>query len=567
MKRCPQCRRDYYDETLLYCLDDGTHLLDGPASANEPATAILNSVPPRSEAQTQTIDPADITSPPNAETAVFRSPAAARKPIRTAWLIGGVALVIAALGYAGYRSYLSNIGKEINSVAVLPFENTSGDPNMDYLSDGISETVIDKLSQLPQLKVIARASSFKYRGPNVDLQDVANKLGVQAVVMGKVGKKGEQLSVRVEMVDVRTNSQLWGQQYNPRHGTVTLEQDIAQQVARELRVKLTGQQEQQIAKSGTNNPRAHELLLKGRYFSQRPGTEAKLKARDLFQQAIDADPNYAPAYANLSISYSRLAILNLMGPKEAMPMAEANARKALELDDSLPESHMALARFFQYRWQWKEAESEFQKAVELNPNLPMALFGYADLLSIMGRYDEALPLVQRVRSLDPLTLPILTQLSSVHFNGRRYDEALAAARERSELEPSSDTAQTYAGYALLAKGQYREAIASFEKSVDLGNTGTSNRIFLGVAYAGAGDREKAETILSTLRNGKEHYSPCELAILLGALGSKDDALASLEKAYTIHDAQMQYLKVDPAFDPLRDDLRFADLLRRVGLTE
>ncbi len=488
-------------------------------------------------------------------------------------LVGAIVfgLLILALGYFAFTRFRSETpmaaDAPITAVAVLPFENVSGDADLDYLSDGLSESLIDRLSQLPQLKVIARNSSFKYRGQTIDLQDAANKLGVQAIVMGKVARRGDDLTIRVEMVDARDNKHLWGEQFNRKAtDAFAVQREIAQSVSEKLRLKLSGAQERQFAKQDTVNPKAYELLLRGRFTARKVGTENQKKAIEYYNQAIAVDPDYAAAHAKLSIGYAALAANSVGDPKEFIPKARAAARKALELDENLPESHLALARLYQGDWDWSAAEAEYKRAIELNPNLSDAHLRYSDYLGVLGRHEEAIEEAKRGAELDPLSLYANVRIGSALYFARRYDEAIVETKKAFELSQKPIPAYQF-GYVYAAKGMHREAIAAYRESVRLGDTSPHMQIYLGAAYAGAGEREKAQAILKQLETSKEYVSPGELAILYCALGEREKAFASLEKAYAAHDLQLQFLKVDPAFDSLRDDPRFQDLLRRVGLPQ
>ncbi|MCA1637579.1 MAG: protein kinase [Acidobacteria bacterium] len=480
-------------------------------------------------------------------------------------------LVLIAIGF-GYwfyanRSSLTNT-KQINSIAVLPFENGSGDANLDYLSDGLSESLIDKLSQLPQLKVIARNSSFKYRGANIDVQEAANKLGVQAIVMGRVVRVGDNLTVRVEMIDAGENRQLWSEQYNRKFSDLlAIQQDIAQTASEKLRLKLSGAQEQQLVKRETVNPQAYELVLKGKYYFAKGGTENQKRANEYYQQAMAADPHYALAYAELALSYTGLAAGSVVDPKEFLPKAESAARKALELDENLPNAHVAMGYLYLNSWNWAAAEQAYKRAIELNPNLSDAHRQYAVYLSRVGRHDEAVAEAKRARELDPLSLPTNRGVGYRLYHARRYDEAIEVLQKTIEMDPNYDSAYVIMGYAYTGKGQFKEAIAAYQEAIRLGDKSSSVQIYLGEAYARNGEREKAQAILKQMQTTKEYVSPGELAILYGALGDKEAAFASLEKAYAEHDLQLQFLKVDPSFDPLRDDPRFQDLMRRIGLPQ
>jgi serine/threonine-protein kinase len=470
-----------------------------------------------------------------------------------------------AFGYWFFNNGSANT-TQIDSIAVLPFENGSNDPNLDYLSDGLSESLIDKLSQLPQLKVIARNSSFKYRGANIDLQEVANKLSVRAVVMGKVIRLGDNLTMRVEMIDVVENRQLWSEQYNRKSSDLlSIQQEIAETASEKLRLKLSGAQEQELAKRETVNPQAYELLLKGRFYFSKSGTDNLKKSAEFMEQAVATDPNYALAYAELSMKYLTLVGNSLVEPRVYLPKAESAAQKAMELDNNLAEAHIARARILVTKWQWQESEQARKRVIELEPNKAEAHSSYAALLGILGRHDEAIAEARRAKELDPLSpfrdYDIAYRL---HF-ARRFDESIAESKKILASDPNLDYVYPIFGYAYAGKEQFKEAINAYQEAIRLEDKSTSIQIYLGAAYARAGERDKAQAILKQLQNTKEYVSPGELAILYGALGDKEAAFASLEKAYAERDLQLQYLKVDPAFDPLRDDLRFQDVIRRVGL--
>ncbi|MDQ3750364.1 MAG: protein kinase [Acidobacteriota bacterium] len=474
-------------------------------------------------------------------------------------------LLAAIVGLTYYFYFVPSTKAAITSVAILPFENGSGDANLDYLSDGLSESLIDKLSQLPQLKVIARSSSFKYRGANIDVQEVANKLGVQAIVMGRVVRAGDNLNVRVEMIDAKENRQLWSEQYNRKAAdALRIQQEITQTASEKLRLRLSGAQEQRLEKRETVNPQAYEFLLKGKFYEDKWGNEDLKKANEYYQQAIAIDPNYALAYAKMSINYNNLTFNGIVDPKEYRPKAEAAARKALELDANLANAHFALANLNLDAWDWTVAEEEYKRALELNPNLGDAHWHYSAYLSKIGRYDEAITEVKRARELDPLSLNNNAAVGYILFYARRYDEAIEALQRTLEIDSNYAIPYVSLGYVYAAKGMHREAINAYQNAIRLGAEGSSMQIFLGASYAHAGERGKAQEILKQLQTGKEYVSPAELSILYSALGDKEAAFQSLEKAYAEHDLQLQFLKADPAFDPLRDDPRFQDLIRRVG---
>jgi len=478
-----------------------------------------------------------------------------------------LAALLTGLATVAYFSYLP--GKNaVSSVAVLPFVNAGNDPNIEYLSDGISESIIRNLSQLQDVKVIARNSSFKFKGKEAEPQEVANALGVQAIVTGKIVQRGDSLIVSVELINANDKTQLWGEQYNRQASDLfQVQSEISKQIAGKLHARLTGAQQQQFASREFVNPQAYELLLKGRFFNRKGGKENQLKSIEYFNQALAIDPNYTPVYADLSISYIILVNNSVLDPNEFKPKAEAAARKALELDENFADAHYALAQVKRSTWEWAEAEREYKRALELNPNLARAHSGYAYYLSFMKRYDEALVENKRSKELDPVSLSNYSDTGNIHYLARQYEPAIAELKKTLELDQNFATAHVYLGYVYAAKGMYPEAIAAYQKAIGLSGETTSRQIFLGFAYAKTGEIEKAQTILKQLQASKEYVSPAELAILYDALGMREQAFASLEQAYAARDLQLQYLGVDPAFDSLRKESRFQDLVRRVGLSQ
>jgi TolB-like protein/Tfp pilus assembly protein PilF len=484
----------------------------------------------------------------------------------TLMILSAVALLIACV-YFAYTRYSVRGKAGINSLAVLPFVNASNDPEKEYLSDGISESLINQLSQLPGIKVIANTSSSKYKGKNADPADIARALDVGAVLTGKVLQHGDDLSVSVELVDASDRTLLWGEQYR-RKATdmLAVQAEISSEIAEKLRLRLTVGQQKQVATHAKVNPQAYELLLKGRFYHSRGGAENRKKALEYFNQAIAVDPAYALPYAELSNSYRSLVSNSILDPKEYLPKAEAAARRALDLDQSLADAHYAEANLKAYRWEWEDAERDYQRAIELNPNLAEAHRYYARFLSFMGRHGEALDQINRAKVLDPLSPAVYVTLGHILCNARRYDQAIEVLNKTLEMDQSYSGAYWFLGYCYSAKGMYAEAIKAYEQAIKLGQDAPATQIRLGSAYAQTGNRVRAQAILKQLQTSKQYVSPIELAILYAALGERDQAFASLEKAYAAHDVLFEVLGVSPEWDPLRSDPRFQDLLRRVGLT-
>ena len=473
-----------------------------------------------------------------------------------------------ALAYFGYSHYLGASKRAgITSLAVLPFTNTGDDPAKEYLSDGISESLINRLSQLPGVKVIANSSSSRYKAKDADPQEVGTALGVTAVLTGKVLQRGDNLLISVELIDARDRTQLWGQQYN-RKATdlLAVQAEISREIAETLRLRLTAGQQQKLVTSGMVKPEAYELLLKGRFHSARGTIEDRKQAGEYFNQAIAADPAYALAYAELADIYRSLVNSGTLDPKEYLPKAESAAQKSLELDAGLAEGHYSLANLKTYAWQWSDAESEYKRAIDLNPNLALAHRWYASYLRLVGRSEQAVAEIKRARELDPLSPGVNATVGYLLFGARQYDQAIEVLKKTVELDTTYPYARLFLGFTFAAKGMYPEAIASYQEAIKLGLDTPSTQIHLGVAYARAGNRDQAQAILKRLQTSKDHISPGELAMLYTAMGEQEQAFSSLETAYAAHDLQLQYLGVAPEFDSLRADPRFQNLLRRIGLT-
>jgi serine/threonine-protein kinase len=454
--------------------------------------------------------------------------------------------------------------KQIESIAVLPFENGSGNSELEYLSDGVSESVLDRLSQLPQLKVIARSSSFRYRGENLDLKQIAGALGVQAVVTGRVVRRGEAYVIRVDVTDVGENKQLWGENFTRQAADVQiLQTEIARAVAENLRVRLSGTQTQQLAIQGTTHPQAYEFVLKGNFYRNKGGTENLKKAIECFQQAITLDPNYVLAYTGLADTHRATRD----DPKVSLPIREAALRKGLELNNQATEAHFSMGQYQRDLWHWQEAEREYRLAIELNPNNAHAYSGLSGLLSLLGRFDEALAAGKRAGELDPVGVIINTVAGrTLHF-ARHHDEAIDYLKKTVALDTSSPISRLRLGDVYVTKGMYAEAITEYQQTIQLGDTSNEVQIHLGAAYAKMGERGRALEILKRLQSSDIYVPFGDLAILYAALGESDQAFASFERGYAEHSPSLQFLKVNPAFDSLRSDPRFQDLLRRMGLPQ
>jgi len=494
---------------------------------------------------------------------------------RRSMLVGAVAFVfvIAVISVAAF--YFGSSGRtRINSVAVLPFSNASGDPNAEYLSDGITEGVIDRLSGLPNLKVISRTSAFHYKQRDIEPKKVARELGVEALVMGRVIQRGDDLSVSAELVDAREDKQLWGEQYSRKLADIhSVQQEIATAVSGNLRVRLTSEEKTRLNKSSATNPEAYELYLKGRYHANQTTAAELKKGIEYFQQAIDKDPGYALAYAGLADSYSSLGGgWNYLSPSDSFPKAKAAATKALELDDTLAEAHAALAyAVFFADWDWPTAEREFKRAIELNPNSALSHDRYAECLKTRLRFGESMAEAQRAQELDPLSPEIVSQVGNVYLFTRRYDESIVQYHKALDLNPNLPVVRALLAWAYAMKRMYPQALAEYDKIADQDKAVAAENQFvaggLGWVYAVSGRRADALKIAQEFRDLSSHaYIDFYLfAAIYAGLGDKDEAFRLLEKAYQQHSPTMSFLGIDWYWYGMRSDPRYADLLRRMGL--
>jgi serine/threonine-protein kinase len=485
-------------------------------------------------------------------------------------------LAIAVVG-AWFFAFYSPAAAQIESIAVMPFVNTSGNTEIEYLSDGITESLINSLSQIPKLSVKARSSVFSYKGKEVSPQQVAKDLSVQAILNGRVQQRGEQVILSVELVDARTGNQLWGEQYSRKMtDLLSLQSEIARDVSSKLQSRLTGAQEQKIAKNYTQNTEAYQLYLRGRYHWNKRTTADVKKSIEYFQQAIDKDPAYALAYAGLAEGYILVPQYGVGSPHEAYPKARAAAMKAIEIDETLAEAHNALAAVkSNYDWKFAEAEAEWQRTITLNPSYATAHQWYGEQLLGMGRYDEALTELKRAQELDPLSLIINSVLGQTYRLNGQNDKAIEQLRKTVEMDPNFARTHLYLTEAYQSKGMFEEAADEFGKTFVLmgGLPEDASRFTAAVknAYKSSGPKGYWRTLAEIL-TAKGAVIPGQgppLTVLAGfwtQSGEPDKAFALLEKAYQEHEDAMTTLK-DPIFDPIKSDPRYKDLLRRVGLPE
>ena len=450
----------------------------------------------------------------------------------------------------------------IDSVAVLPFSNVTADPDTEYLSDGITETIIDDLSQLSGLRVMARSTVFRYKGKDADAQKVGRELNVGAVLTGRVIHRGDNLTISADLVRVSDGSEIWGERFEQKVSDAqALEREIAKDISDRLRVRLTPQEQQKLAKRQTVNPEAYELYLKGRYHLEKRTAEGLNKAIEFSQQAIEKDPGYAPAYAELAFAYSTVSFYG-QPPKEASQRAEEFAEKALELDNTLAEAHESLGfAKMSHDWDWVGAGREFGTALELNPGSAEARRGYSFYLWNMGRYQEAIREAKRARELDPLSAVVNTDLGAAFYAARQYDQAVEQLRKALDLDPKSTRIRFFLGAVYAQQSKFEQAIAVLREAGP--NLGAA---CLGYAYGRGGNKDEARKILAGFEQlSKERFVPAVwLAFIYTGLGEKDKAFEWLQKAYEQRDPMLMELKGLPLWDPLRSDPRFQALLRRMN---
>jgi TolB-like protein/Flp pilus assembly protein TadD len=454
------------------------------------------------------------------------------------------------------------------SIAVLPFENATHNTDTEYLSDGISEALINSLSELQQLKVIARSTAFRYKGKQVDPQAVGRELKVRTVLMGVVRQLGDRLNVQVDLVDAMTGAQLWGEEYERKLADVlAVKQALVREVTEKLKLKLTGEQQQRLTKRDTTNPEAYQFYLRGRYYWNKRTAENLKKAIEQFQQAADKDPNYALAYVGLADCYLLLEDYAGTPASETFPKAKAFAQRALQLDSSLAEAHTSLAYVYTNLWQWEQAEEEFKRSIKLNPNYSTAHHWYSIYLLDLGRNDEAMAEIKRAHELDPLSLIIGTTLTYAYFAEGDVNSSIAQCKRVIDLDPNFPRAHEYLGLAYLKQGRHSEAIGELQKAVELSGRERRPLRELGYGYGISGKRAEALAALKELEGKYEKGRAIgqDLAAVYAGLGEKDQAFAWLEKDFQTRSGLLAWTRWTPAFESLRSDPRSADLLRRMGL--
>ena len=484
-------------------------------------------------------------------------------------------LFLPAAGTLAYKYVEKNYAaasvesEQIRSIAVLPFINEDADPDKEYLSDGLTEIFIHRLSQLPDLTVKARNSVFHYKGKDIDIRKIGRELSVQAVLLGRVAERGGELKLNLELVDCETGNQIWGEQYSyTKDALIEFRREIVQDVSNQLRSRLSSADARRAPKFPTENAPAYHAFLRGRYHWSKRTAKDLQKSVEYYEHAIRLDPDFAHAYAGLADTYVLLSGYGAGTPQESFPKAKQAAQTAIRLDESLAEAHTALAYvLFNYDWNFEESEKQMRRAIELNPNYSTAhhWYGNANLLA-MGKIEESIASVRRAHELDPLSLIINADLGTAYLYAGQYENALAQYKRTLELDENFYYAHAYLGRTYMMMGEYDKAADAYRQAQP---NGADPRVLAltSINFAKRGDRDQALKKVEEMKrlSGEKYVSPYFFALAYTALGDKDEAFEWLEKAFEVREGRMTLMKADPLLAPLHSDPRFTDLLKRVGL--
>lgn len=485
-------------------------------------------------------------------------------------LYGAVAILVVFIIVAGL-SLFTRRQAAIDSIAVLPLQNLSGNPEQEYFADGMTEALISELAKISAFRrVISRTSVMQYKEARKSMTEIAHELNVDAMVEGSVLLVGQRVRITAQLIEARKDRHLWSNDYERDLSDILkLQKEVANAIAREINIALTPKEQAFLEQAHAVNPEAYQLYLKGRFFWNKRTTEGLNRANDYFEQSINKDPNCAQAYAGLADSYNILGEYGYLPPKEAFPRAKAAALKALEIDDTLTEAHASLAWIkFDYDWDWEGAEREFKRAIELNPAYATAHHWYALYLARMARFEEAIKEITRSLELDPLSLVINRSTGLIFYHARQYDRSIEALRKTIEMDPNFSSAHWWLGLVYLQKSMYKEALAEFQREKNLSKVFSPFALqSIGLAYAKMGKSEEAQQVLNELteRRKEAYVQPSHIATLYFVLGKENQGFEWLEKAYEGRDSGLTYLKTDPVFDSVRSDPRFKALLEKMGL--
>jgi len=575
MKRCPQCNRLEPDDALAFCRVDGSPLnIDTYVTSGELGTVMLGSTPGGGEAKTTILSPTATNEVPSrltAQTTVLTlPPSIASTPLTTPrrkskvpWVIAAIAVVLAVVVPAcAYLLFIRKAQVPIQSIAVMPFVNESGNADIEYLSDGMTDTLISSLSQLPNLNVKARSSVFRYKGKETSPQTLGKELNVEAILNGRVLQRGDQLTLSLELVDTKTENVIWSDNYNRKQADlVTLQSEIARDVSSKLKSKLSGVDEQKLGKIYTTNPEAYRQYLQGRFYWNKREEKDVRNAIDCFNRAIALDANYALAYAGLADSYVILSSFSFANPAEAIPKAREFANKALSIDQTLAEPHTTLGlTMVQFDYDFAGAEREYKQAIALNPNYATGHQWYGELLSCAGRFDESATEYRRALELEPLSLPINWDYGRLLYNWRKYDEALSQYKKTIDLDPGFARVRRTLVELYRLKGDHPNAIEEMARYFEVRGQ-PQLALLTRETFARDGWSGFLHLVVEEDSPLKERSWAKAKAYL--ELGDKDKAFAELNSVYENHESSLCWLKVEPQLDPLRSDPRYQELLQNI----
>jgi len=577
VKRCPQCNRVETDDSLTFCRTDGTPLgADTLVTSAELGTIRLGSVPVSGLETPTTLPPANTGNDirrTTGPTTVLPSPDTRKqtrelsKPKnRTPLVVVAVLVVAAAIAVCAYLYFSKKKQVPIQSIAVMPFVNDSGDANNEYLSDGMTDTLISSLSQLPNLNVKARSSVFRYKGKPTNAQTIGSELNVQAILNGRMTQRGEQLTLSLELIDAQTENVIWSEQYNRKQtDLVTLQSEIARDVSSKLRAKLSGVDTEKLTKIYTTNPEAYRLYLQGRFYWAKREEKDLKQAIDSFNQAIALDANYAQAYTGLADSYLLMASFGFAPPTESVPKARGFALKALSLDETLAEPHTTLGlALLQFDYDLPAAEREYKRAIELNPGYATAHQWYGELLNCSGRFEESAGEFRRALEIEPASLPINWDYGRLLYDSRKYDESIAQHLKTLQLDPGFARARITLVEVYRVKKDYGAAIEELARYFEVRGQ-PENATLVKDSFAKGGWQEFLKLVVAEDSPLKERKMLRAKAYI--ELGDNDKAFAELNEAFVNHESSLAFLKVEPALDPLRSDPRFQDLLAKIHFSQ
>jgi len=576
MKRCPQCNHVEPDDALSFCRVDGATLVTAPLTDSESTTAIFDTTAPSSESTTRNFAPhtnegvsrttGPTTALPSQHFPSHTRPLARSGRGRILLAVGG--LIVVALGISAYFLLAGTPNKAITSIAVLPFVDRSGNTDSEYITDGLAESLIYRLSQLPNLKVSPTSSVMRYKGKEVDVHKIAADLGVDAVMSGRMVERGDNIMISVELIDARNNRLLWGEQFERKTSELmSMQREIATAVSQKLQIKLSGEESTGLGKRYTTDNDAYRHYLKGRYYWNKRTAESVEKGIAQFTTAVQKDPEFALAYAGLADCYAILSVFVGQKWDENLPLARANALKATQLDSTLAEPHATLGMLNHFEWRTADAEAEFKRAIDLNPNYATAHHWYGLFLRAMGRNDEAWVQLNRAADIDPLSLVVLQNIAAIQIDRGNLDEAAGICKKLLDLEPGFWPGHQTLAIVSLKQQHYDEALAEAQKSIELTQRSNDSLALLAHVYGRMGRRTEAESVIKELQQkyAKQDADARDLAVAYAGLDQKDQVFAWLEKSYQQHSHSMAVLRTEALLDSVKSDPRWNELLKRVGV--